>query len=134
MFLEQNAVAPGLSTLQSKLRGWSASLGKMGSGAYGGELPGPLGAIANFASSPAGMFAGLLTAAKMTATTGAEMADLAEKAGTSVEAISALGYAARRSHVDVEQLAVGIKKMQVQHCGRGPRRKSGPGGPRAALA
>ena len=85
----------------------------MGSGAYGGELPGPLAAIAHFASSPAGMFAGLLTAAKMAASGGTEIADLAEKAGTSVEAISSLAYAARRSHVEVESLATGIKKMQV---------------------
>ena len=113
VFLEQNRVTQGLAAMQARLRGWSASLGRLGSSAYGGELPGPLAAIARFASSPAGMFAGLLTAAKMAASSGTEMADLAEKAGTSVEAISSLTYAARRSHVEVEQLATGIKKMQV---------------------
>ena len=128
VFLEQNRVTQGLAAIQARLRGWSASLGRMGAGAYGGgDLPGPLAAIARFASSPAGMFAGLLTAAKMAASGGTEMADLAEKAGTSVEAISALGYAARRSHVDVEQLATGVKKMQVNHCGRCPRRQGSPG-------
>jgi hypothetical protein len=113
VFLEQNPVTRGLSALQSRLRGWSASLGRLGSGAYGGELPGPLAAIANFAASPAGMFAGLLTATKLAASGGTEMADLAEKAGTSVEAISSLAYAARRSHVEIGNLATGIKKMQV---------------------
>jgi hypothetical protein len=113
VFLEQNRVTQGLSAMQAKLRGWSASLGRLGANTYGGELPEPLAAIARFASSPAGMFAGLLTAAKMAASGGTEMADLAEKAGTSVSAISSLAYAARRSHVEVEQLATGIKKMQV---------------------
>ena len=113
VFLEQNRITQGLTALQTKLRGWSASLGKIGAESYGGELPGPLGAIARFASSPAGMFAGLLTAAKMAASGGSAIADLAEKAGTSVEAISALGYAARRNDVPIEELAAGIKKMQV---------------------
>lgn len=113
VYLEQNRITRDLASVQAKLRGWSASLSRMGSSAYGGALPGPLGAIANFAASPAGMFAGLLAAANTAATSGAAIADLAEKAGTSVEAISALAYAARRSHVDVEQLATGIKRMQV---------------------
>ena len=113
VFLEQNRITQGLTALQTKLRGWSASLGKIGAESYGGELPGPLGAIARFASSPAGMFAGLLTAAKMAASGGSAIADLAEKAGTSVEAISSLGYAARRNDVPIEELAAGIEKMQV---------------------
>ena len=113
VFLEQNRITRDLAAVQSKLRSWSATLSRIGAGAYGGELPGPLAAIARFATSPAGMFAGLLTAAKIAATGGTEIADLAEKAGTSVEAISALAYAARRSHVEVDTLATGIKKMQV---------------------
>ena len=59
------------------------------------------------------MFAGLLTAAKMAASGGSAIADLAEKAGTSVEAISSLGYAAAGNDVPIEELASGIKKMQV---------------------
>jgi hypothetical protein len=99
VFLDQNRVTQGLAVLQTKLRGWSASLSRIGASTYGGELPGPLAAIARFASSPAGMLAGLLTAAKMTATAWEEMVHLAQKAGTSVEAISALSYAARRADV-----------------------------------
>lgn len=113
VFLEQGPMTRGLSTLQSRLRGWSAALGRIGAGAYGGELPGPLGAIARFASSPAGLFTGLLTAAKMAATAGDDLQDLSEKAGTSIEAISALAYAARRADVPAEALANSIKKMQV---------------------
>jgi len=88
-------------------------LSRIGSMTYGGELPGPLQAIARFASSPAGMFTGLLTAAKMTATAGDEIVHLAEKAGTSVEAISSLAYAARRAEVGADSLAMAVKKMQV---------------------
>ena len=44
---------------------------------------------------------------------GAELAHLAEQAGTTVEAFSALGYAARRTGVDTAGLATGIRKMQV---------------------
>lgn len=113
VFLEQNRVTQGLASMQARLRGWSASLGRLGAGAYGGELPEPLAAVARFASSPAGMLAGLLTAAKMTATAGDELVHLAEKAGTGVEAISALSYAARRADVGVDLLATGIKRMQV---------------------
>ena len=113
VFLEQNRVTRDLAAMQGRLRAWSASLSRMGAGAYGGELPGPLAAIARFASSPAGMFAGLLTAAKMTATAGDEIVHLAEKAGTSVEAISSLSYAARRADVGADSLAMAIKKMQV---------------------
>lgn len=113
VFLEQNRVTRDMAALQGRLRAWSASLSRLGAGAYGGELPGPLGAIAHFAASPAGMFAGLLTAAKMTAHAGDEIVHLAEKAGTSVEAISSLAYAARRAEISADSLAVGIKKMQV---------------------
>ncbi len=113
VFLEQNRITRDLAAVQSRLRAWSASLNRIGSSAYGGELPGPLGAIARFASSPAGMFAGLLTATKMTATAGDEIVHLAEKAGTSVAAISSLSYAARRADVNADSLAAAIKKMQV---------------------
>jgi hypothetical protein len=113
VFLESNRVTQGLAAVQAKIRGWSASLSRLGSSSYGGELPEPFAAIARFASSPAGMFAGLLSAAKMAASGGNAMQSLAERAGTSVEAISSLAYAARRSDVAVESLAAGIRKMQV---------------------
>lgn len=113
VFLEQNRVTRDLAAVQGKLRAWSTSLSRIGAGAYGGELPGPLGAMARFAASPAGMFAGLLTAAKIAADAGDEVVHLAEKAGTSVEAISSLAYAARRAEVSADSLATAVKKMQV---------------------
>ena len=83
----------------------------MGARTYGGALPEPLAAVARFAGSPAGMFTGMLAAAKTAAAGGAEISALAEKAGISVEAISALSYAARRSEVPVESLASRLGRM-----------------------
>ncbi len=127
-FSNRTASPRDLAAVQAKLRGWSASLSRMGAGAYGGELPGPLAAIARFASSPAGMFAGLLTAAKMTATAGDEIVHLAEKAGTSVEAISSLAYAARRAEVNADSLATGRQEDAGQHHGRRAWRQRGDRG------
>jgi len=113
IFLEQAGLDRGLAGVEAKLRGLSASIGRIASSAYGGELPGPLAAIARFASSPAGVFSGLLAAGKIAADVGDDIGDLAEKAGTSIEAISALAYAARRADVDASALATAIRKMQI---------------------
>ena len=106
-----------LAATSAKLRGWSAGLGRLGAATRGGELPGPLAAIANFSFSPAGLVTGMLAAVREWASGGAELARLAEKAGTTVEAISALGYAARRCGVDTGRLAMGIRRMQVAIAG-----------------
>ena len=117
VFLEQNALSRSLAATSAKLRGWSAGLGRLGAATRGGELPGPLAAIANFSFSPAGLVTGMLAAVREWASGGAELARLAEKAGTTVEVISALGYAARRCGVDSGQLAMGIRRMQVAIAG-----------------
>ena len=111
VFLEQNRLAQSITSVQTKLRGMSATLSKMGSAAYGGGLPGPLGAIAHFATSPAGMFAGLITAAKSAATFGTELDILAQKTGLAHEVIGSLDYAAKQSGVSTEQLGVGIRQL-----------------------
>ena len=98
-----------LDLAEPRLRGWSASLGRVGFEQwYGGELPGPFPGDRQFRRFPAGMFAGLLTAAKTAASGSTEMANLAEKAGTSVEAISALGltHRAKKFRVDADALAI----------------------------
>ena len=111
VFLEQNRITRDLAAVQSKLRSWSATLSRIGAGAYGGELPGPLAAIARFATSPAGMFAGRLTAAKIAATGGTEIADLAEKANALMAARLATGEldAAIDAVLDLE-----LKKLQAK--------------------
>ena len=87
VFLEQNALSRSLAATSAKLRGWSAGLGRLGAATRGGELPGPLAAIANFSFSPAGLVTGMLAAVREWASGGAELARLAEKAGTTVEVI-----------------------------------------------
>ena len=54
VFLEQNALSRSLAATSAKLRGWSAGLGRLGAATRGGELPGPLAAIADFSFSPPG--------------------------------------------------------------------------------
>jgi hypothetical protein len=113
VFMEQNALSRSLAATSAKLRSWSAGLGRLGAATRGGELPGPLAAIANFSFSPAGLVTGMLEAVRQWAKGGAELAHLSEQAGTTVEEFSALGYAAKRSGVDTAGLATGIRKMQV---------------------
>ena len=111
--MEQNALSRSLAATSAKLRSWSAGLGRLGAATRGGELPGPLAAIANFSFSPAGLVAGMLEAVREWSKGGSELAHLAEQAGTTVEEFSALSYAARRTGVDTAGLATGIRKMQV---------------------
>jgi hypothetical protein len=113
-YLDDNPVTQGLTKLRAKLISWQSSLGSLGSKAYGGQLPGPLGAIAHFAASPAGIFTGLLAAAKHTASVREEMLRLSQTAGVSVETLSAASYAARKYGVSVEALAAGLKRMQTK--------------------
>ena len=103
----------GLAKIQARLRTWSESLQHLGETTRGGELPEPLAAVARFAASPAGLFSGLLAANHAYAESGEAMLEMAERAGTSVEAISAMSYAAQRCGVDSSELAAGLRKMQV---------------------
>ena len=62
-FLDDNRLNRGLTAASARLRGWSASLGRLGSATRGGALPEPLAAIANFSFSPAGLVTGMMAAA-----------------------------------------------------------------------
>jgi Phage-related minor tail protein len=44
---------------------------------------------------------------------GVQMKNLAEKSGLSIESMSALAFAAKQSHVDLDALAIGIKRLNV---------------------
>ena len=112
VFLDQNRVTRGLTAMQTRLRGWSSSLGRMGSGVFGGQLPGPLGAIAHFASSPAGVFGGLLMASKMFASAGDELDKMSTRVGASVEFLSALSHAAKIGGTELLAMEVGIRRLQ----------------------
>jgi hypothetical protein len=109
---EESGFNAGLRRMQEKLKGWSESLKHLGERTRGGELPEPLSAIARFIASPAGIFTAMTEIARHFAETGDQMSRMADMAGTSVEAISALAYAAKMTDVNVESLATGLKKMQ----------------------
>jgi hypothetical protein len=117
VFLEQNALTRSMAATSAKLRGWAAGLGRLGAATRGGALPGPLAAIADFSFSPAGLVTGMLEAVREWAKGGAELVHLSEQAGMTVESFSALSYAAKRTGVDTEQLATGVRKMQVTIAG-----------------
>jgi len=112
VFLDQNPVARGLTAMQTRLRGWSASRSRMGSGVFGGALPGPLGAIAQFASSPAGIFGGLLMASKTFASVGDDLDKMSSRVGASVEFLSALSHAAKIGGTELSAMEVGIRRLQ----------------------
>ncbi len=112
VFLDDNRIVRGLAAVQSRLRTWSASLGRLGSGAFGGGLPGPLGAIAHFAGSPAGMFAGLLVASKTFASMGDDLDKMSSRVGASVEFLSALSHAAKIGGTEIAAMEVGIRRLQ----------------------
>ena len=125
-YLDDNPLTQGLAKLQTKLKGWQASMSKLGASAYGGELPEPFAALARFAASPAGAFSALLGAAKYTAAAREEMLKMSETTGVAVDKLSALSYAARRAGVSNEALASGLQRLQskefqmaMQGAGRG---------------
>ena len=94
-FLDDNRLNRGLTAASARLRGWSASLGRLGSATRGGALPEPLAAIANFSFSPAGLVTGMMAAGRQWAKGEDELNDLATRAGTTVEAFSALSLCRR---------------------------------------
>jgi hypothetical protein len=130
-YLDDNPVTQGLAKLRGKIRSWQASLSTMAAGTMGGNLPEPLAAIARFATSPAGAFAGLLGAAHHTAAARDEMLRMSEATGVTVEKLSALAYAARRAGVSNEALASALKRMQGKEF-MGAMQGAGKGGLRGA--
>ncbi len=113
-YLDDNPLTQGLTKLRAKLISWQSKLGSMGSKAYGGQLPEPFAAVARFATSPAGVFTGLLGAAKHTAEVREQMLRMSETAGVSVEHFSAAAYAANKYGVSMEALAAGLKRMETK--------------------
>jgi hypothetical protein len=97
LFLKNNKLNHGLAESSKKLKAWGEGV----SGA-GGKL---------FAAGAA-MRAPFLAAIKIAADMGSELVGMRAKTGISIEALSALGYAASVSGTDLEGLGNGLKKMQ----------------------
>lgn len=112
-FLDSTDVDKGLVMLRAKIVSWQASLSKLTSATMGGaQLPGPIGALLQFAASPAGVFSGLITAATLTAKMGEDMMAMSQRVGISVERMSELAYAAKQVKVESTDLITGIKNME----------------------
>ena len=109
--LETADIDKGLIKLRAKIVSWQASLSKLGNVTIGGQLPGPIGMLMQFAASPAGVFTGLVTAASLTAKMGNDMLVMAEKVGIGVEQMSALDYAAKQFNINAGEFATGMKNM-----------------------
>lgn len=97
LFLKNNKLNHGLAESSKKLKAWGEGV----TGA-GGKL---------FAAGAA-MRAPFLAAIKIAADMGSELVGMRAKTGISIEALSALGYAASVSGTDLEGLGNGLKKMQ----------------------
>lgn len=67
---------------------------------------------AKLAGAGAAITLPLLGAAKQFADAGSDLNDMATRTGVSVEALSALGYAAKQSGSDIGAVEIGIKRMQ----------------------
>lgn len=60
----------------------------------------------------AGIVTPLVAAAKYYASAGGQLADIADRTGMTVEAVSELAYAAEQSSTSIESLETGLRKMQ----------------------
>ena len=87
----------GLRSARQKLEGFGAAVRSIG---------------ASFMAAGAVITAPLIAAAKVAASTGEEYVKMSQRTGMSVEALSALAYSAKTSDVALEEVEVGIKKMQ----------------------
>jgi hypothetical protein len=87
----------GLNRAKAMLRGFGAAIAEIGVSfsALGGAILAPLAA-----------------SAKSFAEVGSQLGDMSARTGVSVEALSRLGYAAKQSGATLEDVEVGVKKMQ----------------------
>lgn len=99
-----NNLAPGLNKASRQLESWGRGITAVGSKIAGVGAIGMGLALA--------VRSGMDLAAISFAETGAELERMSERTGIAVETLSALKFAADQSGVEVEQLEVGIKKMQ----------------------
>ncbi len=104
LFSDDNALTRGLTAASKKLQAWGASVSKVGSAFM------TLGVI-DLVKGIAGL-AILGKSALDFAAFGAELQHASERTGATVEALSALSFAAHQSGASFEDLEVGIKKMQ----------------------
>lgn len=97
LYTDDSALSRGLHQAEVKVKAFGQSITAIGSKIAG------LGVAI---TTP------FLTAAKVFADSGSALNDMSARTGVSVEALSALGYAAQQSGTDMEAVEVAIRKMQ----------------------
>ncbi len=95
--VDSKALARGLNAASRKLSAFGAGVREIGT---------------RFMGLGAAILAPMGLAAKVMADMGSELVDMSQRTGVSVEALSALGFAAGQSGSDLATVETGIKKMQ----------------------
>lgn len=95
--VDSKALARGLDAASAKLSAFGAAVRQIGVGMIG---------------AGAAILAPLGAAAKLFADMGSELVDMSQRTGVTVEALSALGFAADQSGTDLATVESGIRKMQ----------------------
>ena len=96
LFVDNGPLAAGLRKASAKLQAWGSSIKSVGT-----KLAGMGAAVA----------APMIAASKAAATSGAELYDMAERTGVSIEKLSALKYAAEMSGLEIENVVKGFSHL-----------------------
>ena len=94
---DRSRLGAGLAAAQKQLQSFAAGAAKFGGGALAGA---------------AGVLAPLVMAVKQFADAGSALDDMSQRTGASVEALSGLGYAAKMSGAELEDVEKGLRTMQ----------------------
>lgn len=97
LFADDTKLVRGLKAAEQKLKAFGAGVRSLGT---------------KFFALGAGIIAPLVSASKVFADMGSDLIDMSQRTGTSVEALSELGYAAEQSGADLTTLEGGLRKMQ----------------------
>lgn len=97
LFIKDSSLVKGLNAAAQKLEAFGESLTAIGT---------------KMMTLGAGIVTPLLGAAKVFADMGGDLADMSQRTGVSVEALSELGFAAEQSGADMETLEGSLRKMQ----------------------
>ena len=104
VFTKDVSLQRGLQAASKHVQGFAKGVRAIGDGIAGlGKKIMTLGAL---------ITAPIIAASKSWADAGAELVHMSERTGMSVEALSALKYAASRTGVEFESIEVGIRRMQ----------------------
>ncbi|MDD4889063.1 MAG: hypothetical protein PHU85_03965 [Phycisphaerae bacterium] len=122
LFLKDASLVRGLAAAEAKIKAFGSRLSSIGSklGGWGSAIAGIGWNLGKLGAAATGAFLG---GAKLFGTMGGDIDDMSDRTGMGIEAIQELGYAARQNGASVEDLELGIKKMQKTIAGAGDEGK-----------